>query len=93
MASTDRATSLNVFEASLDGLVESLTLLVVKVVATRGQNIIEGDEFNDFTFGQVGGLVEYETAVVDVSFERLHRSEVYSPASLVPRSNRRRPGR
>lgn len=58
----------------------SLTFFVVEVVATRGQNLIDWDELNDFTFRQVGGLVEYEAAVVDVSFERLHRIEVYSPA-------------
>jgi hypothetical protein len=53
--------------------VQSRPFLVVEIVTAKGEDLVERHELDDVALGQVGGLVEHEPAVVDVSFERLHR--------------------
>jgi hypothetical protein len=53
-------------DAFPDRLVQRLALLVAHVVG------IERLQVHDLALGQIGGPVEHETAVVDVSLERLH---------------------
>jgi ribosomal protein S27AE len=56
--------------------------VVVEVVAPAAPHLIETHKLDHFPLGQVGGLIEDEAPVVDVSFERLHLREVY--VSVVP---------
>ncbi|MGD0676312.1 MAG: hypothetical protein ABSC94_12910 [Polyangiaceae bacterium] len=67
---TDARKSFDGLAALADRVVQRVALLVAHVVG------IDGLRVHDLALGQVGGLVEHETAVVNAGLERLHRFQL-----------------
>jgi hypothetical protein len=64
---------LEVVDALFDGLVQSGSFVIVEVVATGREHVIDGHQLDDLALGQIRGwVVEYEPAILDVGLERLH---------------------
>jgi hypothetical protein len=63
----DELPAVHLLDALTDRGVQRLAFFVAHVIA------VDGLQVHDLTLGQIGGLVEHEPAVVDMSFERLHR--------------------
>jgi len=74
----DDTARLYVVQAAIDGPVESLAFLGVKVVAPSSENLVHRHELHDLAIGQVGRLVEHDATVRDVSSEGLHENH-FSP--------------
>ena len=74
----DQLPRLHLLDALAERFMKLLAFLIVAVVAAVSQHFVERHEFHDFTLRQVGGLVQHEPAVVNVSLEPLRRTRVYS---------------
>jgi hypothetical protein len=57
----------------IQGLMKSRSFFVIEVVVVLAGRI-NWLQVHHFSFGQIGGFVEDETAVADLSFERAHRA-------------------
>ena len=66
---------LEVLDARFDGAVQGGPLFVIEVVAATSEHLINGHQLDDLAFGQVGGLIEDEPAIVDMGPEGLHHQE------------------
>ncbi len=83
LGSVNGLAGLHLLDAFPQGGMKLGAVLVVEVVAPVGQHFVEGDQLNNLAFGEVRGLIEHEPAVVDVGFERLHRSASVQPSGHI----------
>jgi hypothetical protein len=65
--------------------VQGSSLFFIEVVPATVEHLVESNELDHLPFGQVGGLVEDETTVVDMGSERLHGEKCTSQPHLWPR--------
>jgi hypothetical protein len=79
----DEVPSLHLLDPLTQSLVKLGPLVVVEVVPAVGEHVVERHQLDHLALGQVGGLVEDETPVVDVGFEGLHRFGSLRPRRLV----------
>lgn len=67
---------LHLLDALSKGVVKPVPLFFVQIVPATGEHLVDRNEIDNLTLGQVGGLVEDESAVVDLGLQGLHPGEV-----------------
>jgi hypothetical protein len=65
--------SLEVLDAFLDRTMQGHPFLIVQVVATASENVVDGNEHDLLTLRQVSRLVENEPAFSDARLQWFHR--------------------
>jgi hypothetical protein len=65
---------------------QALALVIVEVVTAGFESVVGKDQLDELALGQVGGLVEDEPAVANLSLQGIHRVQVwFSPAATATR--------
>jgi hypothetical protein len=65
--------SLEILDAFFNRAMQGGSLFIVQVVATASENVVDRDELDLLSLGQVRGLVEHEPALSDARLQWFHR--------------------